>query len=94
MFCQAFKQGSEVRVMLVLTRKSQQAIVVGNAAGMSAVLRITVLEINRGQVRLGFDLSEDIPVHRAEVWEKIQAANGLSVNSKPMIGKGRDKLSQ
>jgi sRNA-binding carbon storage regulator CsrA len=35
------------------------------------VLKVTVLEINGGKVRLGFDVDRDIPVHRLEVWERL-----------------------
>jgi carbon storage regulator CsrA len=60
--------------MLVLTRKTQEAVVVGGSARFERVLKVTVLEIAGGKVRLGFEADADIPVHRAEVWERIQGA--------------------
>jgi carbon storage regulator CsrA len=36
------------------------------------MLKVTVLEISRGKVRLGFEADADIPVHRWEVWEQIR----------------------
>jgi carbon storage regulator CsrA len=60
--------------MLVLSRKSQEAVVVGGAEGFERVLKVTVLEISRGKVRLGFEVDGDVPVHRLEVWERIRAA--------------------
>jgi carbon storage regulator CsrA len=36
------------------------------------MLKVTVLEIGRGKVRLGFEADADIPVHRGEVWEQIR----------------------
>jgi len=57
--------------MLVLTRKSQEAVVVGASNGYDRVLKVTVLEIRNGKVKLGFEAADDVPVHRWEVWEKI-----------------------
>jgi carbon storage regulator CsrA len=48
--------------------------VVGGANGVERLLKITVLEIERGKVRLGFEAAENIPVHRLEVWERIVAS--------------------
>ncbi len=59
--------------MLVLTRKSQESVVIGGSGGFERLLRITVLEICAGKVRLGFDVDRDIPVHRSEVWERLGA---------------------
>jgi carbon storage regulator CsrA len=61
--------------MLVLSRKSQESVVVGGSAGFEHVLKVTVLDISGGKVRLGFDVDKEVPVHRAEVWERI-GANG------------------
>jgi len=60
--------------MLVLSRKCKEAVVVGGANGVERILKVTVLEIEKGKVRLGFEAPEDMPVHRLEVWEKIQAS--------------------
>lgn len=60
--------------MLVLTRKSQEAVVVGGSVGFERMLKVIVLEINGGKVRLGFEVDAAVPVHRWEVWERIQAA--------------------
>jgi carbon storage regulator CsrA len=57
--------------MLVLSRKNRESVVVGGADGFQHLLRITVLAIGNGKVKLGFDVDADIPVHRAEVWERI-----------------------
>jgi len=59
--------------MLVLSRKSQESVVVGGSGGCERLLKVTVLEIRRGLVRLGFEAEADIPVHRWEVWERIHA---------------------
>jgi carbon storage regulator CsrA len=59
--------------MLVLTRKSQESVIVGGAAGFEPMLKVTVLEIVGGRVRLGFEVDKDVPVHRWEIWEKLHA---------------------
>ena len=58
--------------MLVLSRKCQEAIVVAGPDGFQALLRVTVLAIENGKVRLGFEAAADVPVHRLEVWERIR----------------------
>ena len=59
--------------MLVLSRKKQESVMVGGCSGFERLLKVTVLEIRAGSVRLGFDANADLPVHRAEVWERIFA---------------------
>ena len=58
--------------MLVFTRKSRESIIIGGPADLERVLKITVLEIRTGSVKLGFDVSKDIPVNRWEVWQRIR----------------------
>ena len=60
--------------MLVLSRRPEEAVVIGGSAAFERVLKVTVLEIKGSQVRLGFDVDADIPVHRWEVWERILAS--------------------
>ncbi len=60
--------------MLVLTRKLQESVVVGGADRFERLLKVTVLEIENGKVRLGFEADADVPVHRLEVWERIFAS--------------------
>lgn len=58
--------------MLVLSRKPLEAVVVGGADGVERLLKVTVLEIKHGSVRLGFETAADVPIHRWEIWERIQ----------------------
>ena len=58
--------------MLVLTRKSQESVVIGGSKGFERLLKVTVLMIDREKVRLGFEVDAEVPVHRWEVWERIQ----------------------
>ncbi len=55
--------------MLVLTRKAGESIVIGNQ------VRITVLELQGRQIRLGIEAPTEIPVHRGEVYERIKEEN-------------------
>ena len=63
--------------MLVLSRKSRQSVVVGGSGGFHRLLKVTVLAIQGAKVKLGFDVDGDVPVHRSEVWQRIQAGQGL-----------------
>lgn len=51
--------------MLVLTRKTNQAIVIGDN------VRVVVISIERDQVKLGIEAPRSLAVHRSEVSEKI-----------------------
>ena len=59
--------------MLVLSRKRQEAVVIGGADGLHRLLKVTVLEIDGSHVKLGFEADADVPVQRSEVWERINA---------------------
>ena len=61
--------------MLVLTRKNQEAVVVGGSSEMDDLLRVTVLDVRGERVRLGFEAPRHIPIHRWEVWQRIRAAD-------------------
>lgn len=61
--------------MLVLSRKSQEAVRVGGADGTPCVLKVTVLEIKHGCVKLGFEAAAEVPVHRWEIWERLQSGS-------------------
>ena len=61
--------------MLVLSRKSQESVIVGGSAGFERLLKVTVIEIAGRNVRLGFEVDKEVPVHRAEIWEQIRAAD-------------------
>lgn len=60
--------------MLVLTRKCLEVIVVGGADGAEPLVKVTVLGIENGKVRLGFEAAADVPIHRLEVWERMRAS--------------------
>jgi len=62
--------------MLVLTRKTRESIVIGRPEDLEVVLEITILEIEGGRVRLGFEADTRMPIHRREVWDRISNGNG------------------
>ena len=70
--------------MLVLSRRSLESVVVGSATRLDRLLKVTVLEVRDGKVRLGFEVAADVPVHRLEVWERIRADRppGRSIRSR------------
>ena len=57
--------------MLVLSRRSRESVVVGGSGGFRRLLKVTVLGIQGTKVKLGFEVDSDVPVHRSEVWERI-----------------------
>ena len=57
--------------MLVLSRKPNQRIIIGNQ-----LVRITVVDVRGDNVRLGFEAPDDISVHREEVFDAILAEGG------------------
>ena len=81
--------------MLVLSRKNRESVVIGGADGFHRLLKVTVLGIKGTNVKLGFEVDADIPVHRAEVWERING-NGKagSLTEGPAAGRLRDALSR
>ena len=55
--------------MLVLTRKENESIVIGDA------IEVKVLDVKEHQVKLGISAPKDVAVHRKEVYLAIQAEN-------------------
>jgi len=60
--------------MLVLTRKSDEKITIGDD------IIVSVLEIKGSQVKLGIEAPKGIAVHRSEIYERIQDENLLAAN--------------
>lgn len=56
--------------MLVLTRKSNQSIMIGDE------IEVSVLSIMGEKVRIGIQAPRDIPVFRKEVYLEIQEERG------------------
>ena len=58
--------------MLVLTRKKNESIKIGDD------VTLTIVEIRGDKVRLGIDADRSIPVHREEVYEAIRSERAAS----------------
>jgi carbon storage regulator len=55
--------------MLVLTRKTNQSIMIGDE------VEVTVLAVSRDKIRLGIAAPKDVPVYRKEVYISIKGEN-------------------
>jgi carbon storage regulator len=55
--------------MLVLTRKAGEGIIIGDD------IKITVVELKGGGVRIGIDAPRELKVHRQEVFDRIKQEN-------------------
>jgi len=55
--------------MLVLSRKKDEAIVIGDS------IRITVVDIQGDKVRLGIEAPRELAVYRQELYEAIREEN-------------------
>lgn len=53
--------------MLILTRKTSETI------RISDNVEVVVLSVNGDKVRIGINAPKTIPVHRAEIYEKINS---------------------
>jgi carbon storage regulator len=56
--------------MLVLSREKDESIVIGEN------VKVKVLDVRGGKVRLGVEAPKDVPVHRQEVYDAIQQEKG------------------
>ncbi len=78
--------------MLVLTRKNRESVVIARPEDLQVMLEITILDIEGGRVRLGFQADNKMPIHRREVWDRICNGNGApqvaSVASAAVAGNG------
>jgi carbon storage regulator len=61
--------------MLVLSRKVNQSIMVGDN------VRVVVVAVDRDQVKLGIEAPREIAVHRSEIYEEIQRSNRAAAES-------------
>ena len=54
--------------MLILTRRTGEAIYIGEEAAIT----VKILNVRGNQVRLGITAPKDLPVHREEIYQRIQ----------------------
>jgi carbon storage regulator len=60
--------------MLVLTRKINQSIVIGDD------VEVVVLEVRGEQVRIGIRAPKNVSVHRKEIFDQIKTEDGEGNN--------------
>ena len=65
--------------MLVLTRRLNQAIMIGDPAKPEECIEVTVIEVKGDQVRIGTQAPRDVVVHRREIYDEIAAENAAMV---------------
>jgi len=70
--------------MLVLTRRMDESIVIGDD------IRVKVVAIKGDHVRLGVEAPRANPIHREEVYEEIQQENRAAAAASPL---DNDQLS-
>lgn len=61
--------------MLVLTRRCGESVTIGPD------IRVVVLGLKSGQVRLGIEAPREVAVHREEVYARIQDENRLAAKT-------------
>ena len=65
--------------MLVLTRKNRESVVIGRPDDQEVVMVITILSVEGGRVRLGFEADSTMPIHRREVWDRINGEHATAI---------------
>ena len=53
--------------MLVLSRKRNESVIINDN------ITIVIVEVRGDKVRLGIEAPKDVPVHRKEIYDAIQA---------------------
>ena len=56
------------RTMLILTRRIGETLMIGDE------VTVTVLGVKGNQVRVGINAPKDVPVHREEIFDRLQKA--------------------
>lgn len=65
--------------MLVLARRSNQSIMVGD------LIEIKVIEVKGDQVKIGIEAPKNIVVHRKEIYDEIKEANIKAAQNSPQL---------
>lgn len=67
---------------LCLSRRMNQSVMIGDS------IKIKIIGINNGVVRLHFDAPTDISIHREEVFERIKQDGETRNRNRPEVGIG------
>ena len=71
--------------MLVLTRKTNQSIMIGDE------IEISVLAVSREKIRLGISAPRDVPVFRKEVYLSIKDGSEAAEEPSGAASEARDR---
>jgi carbon storage regulator len=74
--------------MLVLTRKSNQSIMIGDD------IEVSVLAIMGEKVRIGIEAPRSVPVFRKEVYLEIQQDSAKPEEERKAVDQALDKLKE
>jgi carbon storage regulator len=74
--------------MLVLTRKTNQSIMIGDD------IEVSVLAVSRDKIRLGITAPRDVPVFRKEVYVSIKGEDGKSKDEPEAVADALDGLAK
>ena len=73
--------------MLVLSRRQSETIVIGDT------IRVQVLEISGGRVRLAIEAPHSVSVDREEIWKRKQLERrAIESDRFPLAANARDRL--
>lgn len=57
--------------MLILTRRQQESLIIGDNE-----IKVVILGINGNQVKIGVEAPKEMAVHREEIYQKIKREKG------------------
>ena len=68
--------------MLQLTRKPGETIVIGEN------IRVSVIQIAGGAVRIGIDAPRDVSIYREEIWDAVKDENAAAASAPQALPEG------
>ena len=74
--------------MLVLTRKTNQSIMIGDD------IEVSVLAVSRDKIRLGITAPRDVPVFRKEVYLSIKGEQDDEDDASDGVSEALDELAK
>jgi carbon storage regulator len=68
------RNSEQESTMLILTRRIGETLNIGDN------VQVTVLGVKGNQVRIGVNAPKDVPVHREEIYQRIQKEKEAGIN--------------